>query len=63
MNHDGLLRNSNKRNSSSEKIFWKNNNSRNNEKKNNYSTTLVTFDLKGLYTSIPNNFGLEAISF
>ena len=32
-------------------------------KKNNYSTTLVTFDLESLYTNIPNNFGLEAISF
>ena len=27
---------------------------------NNDSTTLVTFDLKSLYTSVPHNYGLEA---
>ena len=26
-------------------------------------TTLVTFNVKGLYTSIPYNYGLEATSF
>ena len=31
--------------------------------KNNDSTTLVTFDVKSLYTSIPHNYDLEAISF
>ena len=30
--------------------------------KNNDSTTLVTFGVKSLYTSIPYNYGLEAIS-
>ena len=33
------------------------------QKKNNDSTTFVTFDVKNLYTSIPHNYGLEAISF
>ena len=32
-------------------------------RKNNDSTTLVTFHVKNLYTSIPHNYGLEAISF
>ena len=32
-------------------------------RKNNDSTTLVTFDVKSLYTSILHNYGLEAISF
>ena len=32
-------------------------------RKNNDSTTLVTFEVKSLYTSIPHNYGLEAISF
>ena len=31
-------------------------------RKNNDSTTLVTFDVKSLYTSISHNYGLEAIS-
>ena len=31
--------------------------------KNNGTTTLVTFDLKSLYTSIPHDYGLEAIRF
>ena len=30
---------------------------------NNDSTTLVTFDVKSLYTSIPHDYGLEAIRF
>ena len=32
-------------------------------RKNNDSTTLVTFDTKSLYTSIPHNYGLKAIRF
>ena len=32
-------------------------------RKNNDSTTLVTFDVKSLYTNISHNYGLEAISF
>ena len=32
-------------------------------RKNNDSTTVVTFDVKSLYTSIPHNYGLEAINF
>ena len=32
-------------------------------RKNNDTTTLVTFDVKSLYTSIPHNYGLKAISF
>ena len=36
---------------------------RNCSQKNNNSTTHVTFDVKGLYTSIPHNYDLEAISF
>ena len=32
-------------------------------RKNNDSTTLVTFDVKSLYTSIPHNCRLEAIRF
>ena len=32
-------------------------------RKNNDSTAHVTFDVKGLYISIPHNYGLEAISF
>ena len=32
-------------------------------RKNNDSTTLVTFDVKSLCTSISHNYGLEAISF
>ena len=32
-------------------------------RKNSDSTTLVTFDAKSLCTSIPHNYGLEAISF
>ena len=31
--------------------------------KNNDTTTLVTFDVKSLYTSIPHNYGLKSISF
>ena len=31
-------------------------------RKNNDSTTLVTFDVKSLYTSVPHNYNLEAIS-
>ena len=31
--------------------------------KNNGITTLVTFDVKSLYTSIPHDCGLEAIRF
>ena len=32
-------------------------------RKNNDSTTLVTFDVKILYASIPDNYGLESITF
>ena len=32
-------------------------------RKNNDTTTLVMFDVKSLYTSIPHDYGLEAISF
>ena len=32
-------------------------------RKNNDSTTLVTFDVNGLYTSIPQNYGLKDIPF
>ena len=32
-------------------------------RKNNESITVVTFDKKSLYTSIPHSYGLEAISF
>ena len=32
-------------------------------RKNNDKTTLVKFDVKSLYTSIPHNYGFEAISF
>ena len=31
--------------------------------KNNGSTTLFTFDVKSLYISVPDNYGLEAVSF
>ena len=32
-------------------------------RKNNDSTTLVTFDVNSLYTSIPQNYGLKDIPF
>ena len=32
-------------------------------RKSSDSTTLVTSDVKSVYTSIPHNYGLEAISF
>ena len=32
-------------------------------RKNNDLTTLVTFDVKSFYTSVPHNYGLESISF
>ena len=32
-------------------------------RKMNDTTTLVTFDVKSLYTSIPHDYGLEAITF
>ena len=31
--------------------------------KNNGTTILVTFDVKSLYTSIPHDYGIEAINF
>ena len=32
-------------------------------RKNNDSTTVVTFDVKSLYTIVPHNYGIEAIRF